>query len=63
MRVIGVKQPVSEAIVKKILRKHNSSLDNKVVDRLAQSICNGNAVLDEDWALEQDLKDIGIRIA
>lgn len=63
MRVIGLKQPVSVATVKTILKKHNGQLDSKIVEKLAHAICNGNAVLDEDWALEQELKEIGVRIS
>lgn len=39
------------------------SKDTAQIHALARQILNGTVIdLDDDWALEQDLKDLGIRV-
>lgn len=63
MQVIGLKNELSETVVKSVLRKHMPSLPKESIDGLAKGICRGNVRLENDWALEQDLKDLGVRFA
>lgn len=62
MRVTGLKKPVNQAEILKVLRNHlgDTSSDLK---QLSSKIAEGEMItLDYDWALEQDLKDLGVRV-
>lgn len=62
MRITGLKKPVNQAEILKVLRNHlgDTSSDLK---QLSNKIADGEMiVLDYDWALEQDLKDLGVRV-
>lgn len=48
--------------VRVVIKKHYPNIDKDALTGLARAICLGNCVLEDDWALEQDLKDLGIRI-
>lgn len=62
MRVTGLKIVLNEAEIVKVLRKHTELSVEEAKD-LAKKILNGASVdLEEDWALEQDLKEIGVRV-
>lgn len=62
MRVTGLKIVLNEAEIVKVLRKHTKLSVEEAKD-LAKKILNGASVdLEEDWALEQDLKEIGVRV-
>mgnify|MGYP006919806680 CR=1 FL=1 len=60
MRIIGVRGNVSKNVLVTTLRKHMTTGD---INHLATSILEGAMVqLDDDWALEQDLKDLGVKV-
>lgn len=61
MRVKGIKLIASEQEIATVIQKHTGkSLSDSMT--IAQNIVSGaNVVLDEDWALEQDLKDLGVK--
>lgn len=63
MRITGLKKPVDQAEVLRVLRSHigDTSSDLK---QLSIKITEGEMItLDYDWALEQDLKDLGVRVS
>ena len=63
MKVIGLRKTVDVTVIKSLLKKHNPSMDSQLVNEKATAIADGFTVdLDEDWALEQDLKDLGVSI-
>ena len=61
MRVKGIKVIASEQQIAQTISKHTGK---SIADslELSKQIFDGAAVeLDDDWALEQDLKDLGVR--
>lgn len=62
MRITGLKKPVNQAEVLKVLRDHIGDTTSDL-KQLSQKITEGEMItLDYDWALEQDLKDLGVRV-
>jgi hypothetical protein len=62
MRIKGLRNSVNQNQLVSVLKKHTSK-DSAQIHALARQILNGNVIdLDDDWALEQDLKDLGIRV-
>lgn len=62
MQITGLKQQVNQADVLRVLKVHLGDTQTNLL-KLSEQICKGNGVnLDYDWALEQDLKDLGVRV-
>ena len=62
MQITGLKKQVSQADVMKVLRTHLGDKQDNLL-KLSEQISQGYIVnLDHDWALEQDLKDLGVRV-
>ena len=62
MQITGLKQEVNQADILKVLRNHLGDKQTNLL-KLAEQISQGyNINLDHDWALEQDLKDLGVRV-
>jgi hypothetical protein len=62
MQITGLKQQVSQADILKVLRTHLGDKQTNLLD-LSKQISEGYVInLDYDWALEQDLKDLGVRV-
>lgn len=62
MQITGLKQQVNQADVLKVLRTHIGDKQTNLL-KLAEQISQGYVInLDHDWALEQDLKDLGVRV-
>lgn len=62
MRIKGLRNSVNQNQLVAVLKKHMSK-DAAQIHALARQILNGGVIdLDDDWALEQDLKDLGIRV-
>jgi hypothetical protein len=61
MRVKGIKIVASEQQIAMAISKHTGkSLSDSM--ELSRKILSGTAVeFDDDWALEQDLKDLGVK--
>ena len=61
MRVKGIKIVASEQQIAQTINRHTGkSMADSLV--LSKQIFEGAAVeLDDDWALEQDLKDLGVK--
>lgn len=62
MRIKGLRNTVSQNQLVSVFKKHVAK-DTAQLTVLAKQILNGAVVeLDDDWALEQDLKDLGVRV-
>lgn len=62
MRIKSLKLIATPQEIAKVLQKHTGSPYSEC-RQLARNILNGGQVeLPDDWALEQDLKDLGIRV-
>ena len=62
MRITGLRNNVNQNQLIAVLKKHTGK-DASQVHTIARQILNGSAIqLDDDWALEQDLKDLGVRV-
>jgi len=62
MQITGLKKQVSQAEVLKVLRSHLGDKQDNLF-KLSEQISQGYVInLDHDWALEQDLKDLGVRV-
>ena len=62
MQITGLKQQVNQADVLRVLRTHIGDKQTNLL-KLAEQISQGYVInLDHDWALEQDLKDLGVRV-
>jgi len=62
MQITGLKKQVSQADVLKVLRTHLGDKRDNLL-KLSEQISQGYVInLDHDWALEQDLKDLGVRV-
>ena len=62
MQITGLKKQVSQAEVLKVLRSHLGDKQDNLL-KLSEQISQGYVInLDHDWALEQDLKDLGVRV-
>lgn len=62
MQITGLKKQVSQADVLKVLRSHLGDKQDNLL-KLSEQISQGYVInLDHDWALEQDLKDLGVRV-
>lgn len=62
MQITGLKKQVSQADVLKVLRSHLGDKQENLL-KLSEQISQGYVInLDHDWALEQDLKDLGVRV-
>lgn len=63
MKVIGLKRAVDVTVIKKLLQKHMPNKDVNYINDKSKAISEGFTVqLDDDWALEQDLKDLGVSV-
>jgi hypothetical protein len=62
VRIKGLRNNVNQNQLVSVLKKHVVKDQSQLV-ALAKQILNGNViVLEDDWALEQDLKDLGVRV-
>ena len=62
MRIKGLRNTVSQNQLVSVLKKHVTK-DSAQIATLAKQILNGSVIeIDDDWALEQDLKDLGVRV-
>ena len=62
MQITGLKKQVSQVDVLKVLRSHLGDKQDNLL-KLSEQISQGYVInLDHDWALEQDLKDLGVRV-
>lgn len=62
MRIKGLRNTVNQNQLVSVLKRHLTK-DQAQLIALAKQILNGAViVLEDDWALEQDLKDLGIRV-
>jgi hypothetical protein len=62
MRIKGLRNTVNQNQLVSVLKRHLTK-DPAQLIALAKQILNGAViVLEDDWALEQDLKDLGIRV-
>ncbi len=62
MRIKGLRNTVSQNQLVSVLKRHLTK-DSSQLASLARQILNGNMIeLEDDWALEQDLKDLGVRV-
>lgn len=61
MRVKGIRVVANQQQIALAIHKHTGkTLADSMI--IAQQILNGNAVeFAEDWALEQDLRDLGVK--
>ena len=61
MRVKGVRIVASEQQIADTIRKHTGKSASDCLE-ISKQILNGSAVvLPDDWVLEQDLKDLGVK--
>ena len=61
MQITGLKKQVRQADIK-VLRTHLGDKQTNLLD-LSKQISEGYVInLNHDWALEQDLKDLGVRV-
>ena len=63
MRVTGLKKQLALSEITAVLKKHYPKLDKDSLNGLSKAIASGNCLLEDDWALEADLKDLGVRIS
>lgn len=62
MRIKGLRNTVSQNQLVSVLKRHLTK-DQAQLVALAKQILNGVViVLEDDWALEQDLKDLGVKV-
>ena len=62
MRIKGLRNTVSQNQLTSVLKKHMSK-ETTQIQSIAKQILNGSVInLEDDWALEQDLKDLGVRV-
>jgi ribonuclease I len=62
MRIKGLRNTVSQNQLVSVLKRHLTKDQTQLV-ALAKQILNGVViVLEDDWALEQDLKDLGVKV-
>lgn len=62
MRIKGLRNTVSQNQLVSVLKRHLTK-DQAQLVALAKQILNGAViVLEDDWALEQDLKDLGVKV-
>jgi hypothetical protein len=62
MKIKGLRNTVVQKQLVSVLKKHLTK-DTSQIASLARQILNGAMVeLEDDWALEQDLKDLGVRV-
>ena len=62
MRVKGLRANVNQNQLVSVLKKHMNK-DSTQLNAIARQILNGAVIqLEDDWALEQDLKDLGVRV-
>lgn len=62
MKIKGLRNTVGQNQLASVLKKHLAK-DSSQIAALAKQIANGVQVeLEDDWALEQDLKDLGVRV-
>lgn len=62
MRIKGIRNSINQNQLVSVLKKHLTK-DQAQIVALAKQILNGTVImLDDDWALEQDLKDLGVRV-
>ena len=61
MRVKGIRVVANEQQIALAIQKHTGKTLAESLS-IARQILNGNPVeFNEDWALEQDLRDLGVR--
>jgi len=62
MKIKGLRNTVGQNQLVSVLKKHLTK-DSSQITSLARQILNGVMIeLEDDWALEQDLKDLGVRV-
>lgn len=62
MRIKGLRNSVTQNQIVSVLKRHMTKESSQITN-LARQIANGNVIeLEDDWALEQDLKDLGVRV-
>lgn len=62
MRIKGLRNSVTQNQIVSVLKRHITK-EPAQLTALAKQIANGAVIeLEDDWALEQDLKDLGVRV-
>lgn len=62
MRITGARNTISHNQIVRVLKKHVTK-DHLEAATLATKILKSPVIdLEDDWALEQDLKDLGFRV-
>lgn len=62
MKIKGLRNSVKQADLVRVLKKHLDKDANRL-HTIARQITEGLVIeLDDDWALEQDLKDLGVKV-
>lgn len=62
MKIKGLRNTVGQNQLVSVLKRHLTK-DSSQINTIAKQILNGTVIeLDDDWALEQDLKDLGVRV-
>jgi len=62
MRIKGLRNTVSQNQLVSVLKRHLTKEPSQI-SAIAKQILNGAMIeLEDDWALEQDLKDLGVRV-
>jgi len=62
MKIKGLRNTVGQNQLVSVLKRHLAK-DSSQINTIAKQILKGTVIeLDDDWALEQDLKDLGVRV-
>ena len=62
MKIKGLRNTVGQNQLVSVLKRHLTK-DSSQLQSIAKQILNGSVIhLEDDWALEQDLKDLGVRV-
>jgi hypothetical protein len=63
MRIKGLRKDIKQNELVKTLTKHLDSKGVTEIRDLAKRILSGGTFeLEDDWGLEQDLKDLGVKV-
>lgn len=62
MKIKGLRNTVGQNQLVSVLKRHLTK-DSSQINTIAKQILKGAVIeLEDDWALEQDLKDLGVRV-
>jgi hypothetical protein len=63
MRIKGLRRDIKQNELVQTLKKHLSDKNADEIRSLAKRILSGGSFdLEDDWGLEQDLKDLGVKV-